>query len=110
MIAPSFITTYSVALLILYIIHVKCQLYVSSGCNNVPGVGDASQILNNEMFPLAVAMAANAYDQIDDAINFPDSMTEDNRKRILKVLRSFTYPSLRTSKFRDDVLPGLLSM
>ena len=77
-------------------------LMVTQGCRNVPGVGDMTDTINNQLFALSIEMAQNARRTLEDFIYRPQELTEANRQRVNNLLAVAALPS-RNARFRRAV-------
>ncbi|KAK0516038.1 hypothetical protein JMJ35_002072 [Cladonia borealis] len=77
-------------------------LTIDQSCLNVPGVGDMTDTINNQMFVLAKQMALNAQETLEEFIYSPQDMTEANRQRINELLAVMALPS-NNARFRRTV-------
>ena len=90
---------------------VRCQLIIAAGCTNIPGLGDGTAIINDEMFELSRQVAVNARELIRDAVFYPDAMTQADRVRVFEILATLALP-VGHSRFREvvDGLMGTLTL
>ena len=77
-------------------------LMVDQGCQNVPGVGDMTDTINNQMFALSIEMALYARQTLEDFIYRPQGMTEANRERVTNLLAAAAIPTTN-ARFRRAV-------
>ena len=77
-------------------------LTVDQSCQNVPGVGDMTDTINNQLFILSIEMAQNARQTLEEFIYRPQDMTQANRQRVNDLLAVVALPS-NNARFRRTV-------
>ena len=77
-------------------------LVVDQGCQNVPGAGDMTDTINDQMFDLSVEMAWYARQTLEDFIYRPQGMTDVNRERVTNLLAAYALPTTN-ARFRRAV-------
>ena len=77
-------------------------LTVDESCLNVPGVGDMTDTINNQMFVLSIDMAQYARRTLEDFVYRPQDMGQTNRERVNNLLAVAALPS-SNARFRRAV-------
>lgn len=83
-------------------------LMVDQGCQNVPGAGDMTDTINNQMFALSIEMALYARQTLEDFIYRPQGVTDANRERVTNLLAAAALPTSHASFRRavDGIIGG----
>lgn len=84
-------------------------LMLDQSCLDVPGLGDMTDTINNEMFELSIDMAQNARRTLEDFIYRPQRMGQSNRVRVnnLLAVAAVPYSNPRFRRALDGVIGRL---
>ena len=84
-------------------------LRVDQSCLDVPGLGDMTDTINNQLFELSIDMAQNARRTLEDFVYRPQRMGQSNRVRVnnLLAVAAVPYSNPRFRRALDGIIGRL---